>query len=190
MSSDVPDWVRLACGRWGRQKRRIWTGSEWYVNPLGGKQQHVDGYADSFMGRIKDERVAAGSNGAYSQRWDEVFWGDGLDVQRAVAGMPEGPNDALHVKYVWDPEFNLSPRRKAEILGMKERAYWEAVGRAEFWIFARLDPAHDQVREIVTEISQGALKKATERAKKRVHLIALPELSFGALGRKPLSLKR
>jgi hypothetical protein len=190
VSTEVPDWVRLACARWGRQKRRIWTGKEWYVNPLGGKQEHVDGYAESIMGRIKDERVAAAGDGARSQHWDEVYWGDALDVQRATVGMPEVPSDALHIKYVWDPEFGLSPRRKAEILGLKERAYWEAVGRAEFWIFARLSPAHEQVTEIITKISRGALKKASISAINRSHLLPSPELSFEALNRATISLKR
>jgi hypothetical protein len=160
------------------------------VNPLGGKQQHVDGYAQSIMGRIKDERVAAAGDGCRSQHWDEVYWGDALDVQRACIGMPEVPNDALHIKYVWDPEFGLSPSRKAEILGLKERAYWEAVGRAEFWIFARLSPAHEQVAEIVTNISRGALKKAAVSGMNRAHLISSPQLSLAALNRETLSLKR
>jgi hypothetical protein len=159
------------------------------VSPLGGKQQHVDGYAQSIMGRIKDERVAAG-DGCRSQHWDEVYWGDALDVQRASVGMPEMPNDALHVKYVWDPEFGLSPRQKAEILGLKERAYWEAVGRAEFWIFARLSPAHAQATETVIEISQDRLQTGLKEAKKSVHQITSPELSFKGLNRATVSLKR
>lgn len=138
--SDVPQWVRLACGRWGRQKRRIWEAGESYVNAENRARRHVDGYADSFMGRIKDERVAAGY-GRFAQHWEEVFWGDGLDVQRAIVGMPVSNYDALHLKYVWNPEFNLTWPQRAGLIGMKERVFWDAVGRAEFWIFARLDPS-------------------------------------------------
>jgi len=138
--SDIPEWVRLACNRWGRQKRRIWQGRETYINSQGKIRRHIDGYSESFMGRILDERVAAGQSGASSQRWDEVYFGDGLEVQRALSGMPESTYDAIHVKYVWDPEFNLSWSDRAKIIGMKERVFWEAVGRAEFWVFARLDP--------------------------------------------------
>ena len=139
--ADIPDWVRLACSRWGRQKRRMWQGKETYVNSKGQMCRHIDGYAESFMGRIVDERVAAGQPGAAGQRWPECFFGDGLEVQRAIIGMPESTHDAIHVKYVWDAAFNLSWAERAKLIGMKERVFWEAVGRAEFWVYARLEPA-------------------------------------------------
>ncbi len=137
--ADLPDWVRIACKRWGSQKRRMWQGKERYATQ-GKNDLHVDGYAESFMGRIQDERVAAGQPGAARQRWVEVFWGEGLDVQRAIVGMPSTPFDVLHLKYVWDPDFGLSWAARARVLGMKERAFWEALGRAEFWVYAKLDP--------------------------------------------------
>lgn len=181
--SDIPDWVRLACNRWGRVKRRLWQGEERY--PTKGKNDlHVDGYAQSFMGRIQDERVAAGQPGASRQRWDEVYWGDALDVQRAIVGMPLNTYDALHLKYVWDPDFNLTWSARARIIGLKERVFWEAVGRAEFWIYARLEPA-----------SVVDLPLRRESVTKRVITATLAKLSpadvnLAALNRSKLTVSR
>lgn len=191
--SDVPDWVRLACNRWGRQKRRMWQGKESYINSEKQQRTHVDGYAESFMGRIKDERVAAGQTSGVRQHWDEVYWGEGLEVQRAIVGMPATPYDVLHLKYVWDPDFGLSWAARARVLELKERAFWEALGRAEFWVFARLESTvHTQASETAIEISAGLLKKAPKTVRIVAHEITSSEVSlnFTALKRPKISVIR
>lgn len=180
--SYIPNWVRIFCGHWGEQKRRIWLGRDWNGN--------VDGYANSLVGRIRDERDGA-SQGQRNQYWPEVFWGDGLAVQRVIHGMPADPSDALHVKYVWDPRYKLRGEQKAALLGMSERAYWEAAGRAEFWVFARLDPsAQAQVVESIRKLKHQLLNSIPKMAQDGNHLIKAPEVSFAALNRSTLSLKQ
>jgi hypothetical protein len=174
--------VRLACSRWGRIKRRMWHGRETYQTS-GRNPTHVDGYSESFLGKIQDERVAAGQPGASSQRWDEVYWGDALDVQRALVKMPENAYDALHLKYVWDPDFGLSWSQKANLIGMKERVFWEAVGRAEFWVYARLEPG-------VTTIDLSLRRESgTRRAiTATINKLSAADLNLAALNRRKLTI--
>lgn len=181
MSNDIPDWVRSDCRLWGRQKRRIWEGMDWHGN--------VDGYAQSLLGRIREERDGA-SQCMPSQRWPEVYWGAGLDVQRAMLGIPERPHAALTLHYVWNPEWGMTASQKARLIEISVRSYWDEVKRGEFWVFARLSSAHTEVREFTTEISQKDLLHAAERAINAAHALASPVLSFDALQRSTLSLKK
>lgn len=103
--------------------------------------------------------------------------------------MPVQPYDALHLKYVWDPTFGLTASRKAALLGMKERAYWEAVGRAEFWVFARLESAQAQTTAVVEKIIKEALRERVVSATNLTHRDKAPKLSFTALNRPKLTLK-
>jgi hypothetical protein len=159
VKSDVPDWVRTANQRWGRQKRRIWAGMDWYLNPQGQRQQHVDGYAESFLGRILEEKVSAGQAGPARQKWAEVYWGEGLDVARVIPGLPEMPYAVLHLHYVFDPDFGLTVSRKARLLSIDRTTYGEHLARAEFWIWGRLEPTvqDTQLTERVQKIVREAL---------------------------------
>ena len=195
---NIPQWVRVACDRWGRQKRRIWSGGDWFRDHKGEKRHHVDGYASSFLGRLLEEREAAGEGGVYTQHWPEVLWGDGLEVQRAIVGMPVQCYDTLHLRYVWDPEFGLTAAAKAEILGITTRGYWTALERAEFWIWARLEPQPERLSP------SGADPHSATHEKTRLHTLQLPrlertrpihspnmpELSLQALQRPTLTLPR
>lgn len=186
MSSDIPDWVRSDCRLWGRQKRRIWTGHDWHGN--------VDGYAQSLLGRIRDEREGAGQ-GEVSQHWPEVFWGAGLDVQRCLIGMPERQYRALHFQHVWDPEWGVTAERKASFLGMKRTEYFELVDRSETWVHARLDlperRSDAQLVEFVNEIVTQALQRGGRKATKAQAGRSSParELNLSALNRPLISLK-
>lgn len=157
--AEVPEWVRIACRHWGSQKRRVWYGGEWFTNRLGTRSHHVDGYAESFLGRLRDERVAAGQPGKRYQHFPEVLWGDGLEVQRVLIGMSERAFQALHLHYVWDPELGFSAREKAALLHMTVRVYWEAVGLGEFWIFARLAPEASEPDPLVCAFDTAQLKR-------------------------------
>jgi hypothetical protein len=181
MSSDIPDWVRSDCRVWGRQKRRAWEGKDWHGN--------IDGYAQSLLGRIREERDGA-SQCTPIQRWPEVFWGAGLDVQRALLGMPEMPLTAINLHYVWNPDWGLTAAKKAALMDVSVRSYWDEVKKGEFWVFARLSCAHSEVREIATEISRKDLRKASEPAINMVHALASPVLSFEALQRSKISLRK
>jgi hypothetical protein len=188
MSSDVPDWVRKSNSLWGRQKRRIWTGADWHGN--------VDGYAQSLLGRIRDEREGAGQ-GQHSQKWPEVFWGDGLDVQRSLLGLPEMPYSVLHLHYVWDPEWNITVGRKARCIGIDRETYYDHLDRAEFWIWSRLEVRacdHTQIVEAVQKIVENTLREGANAAINSQTGETPPakqrrEINYDALNRKTLSIR-
>lgn len=197
MKTEIPEWVRVALRHWGHQKRRVWEGrGNWYMDKNGIRQVHIDGYSDSFMGALMEDREGAGQ-GCVRQRWEEVYWGDGLEVLKALPGLPETPNDALHVRYVWNPECGLVARQKAALIGLKERAYWEAVGRAEYWIWARLEgknPAHTQVLDASEKIIQLPLRRAKSSGTHTTHTVcvpkvSVPQLNYAALKRSKLRLQ-
>ncbi len=166
MSSDIPEWVVSVCQHWGRAKRRLWHGAEWYVSYTGGRRRHVDGYAESFMGRLMEDKMGAGQ-GARHQHWPEVFGGDALDVQRILPGIPELPHAVLHLHYVFDPEFNLKVRQKAVLVEIRETRYWEALRHGQLWVLARLSPgAQNQVSDRIHEIARGSLSNANGQGTK------------------------
>lgn len=185
MSSDVPDWVRKSNGLWGRQKRRIWTGMDWHKN--------VDGYAQSLLGRIREEREGAGQ-GVRVQRWPEVYWGDGLEVQRSLLGMPETPYAVLHLHYVWDPEWNVTAGRKARCIGIERDVYYDHLDRAEFWIWSRLEAGtcrDTQIVEAVTKIVNEALREVSVSAiNHQTSERCQRELNLTALNRPKISISR
>ena len=184
MSTDIPDWVRSDCRLWGRQKRRIWEGKDWHGN--------IDGYAQSLLGRIREEREGA-SQCTPSQRWPEVFWGAGLDVQRALLGMSEQQHAVLHFQYVWNPEWGVTADQKAGYLHVSRAQYSIYLGRAETWINARLDPKprlDAQLVEQVNEIVSEALQKAGQRATKaQSRERCPPDVNLAALNRPKITLK-
>jgi hypothetical protein len=193
---EVPQWVRLACQRWGRQKRRIWSGrGEWYVDRLGRKTCHVDGYAESFLARVQDEKVGAGSSSEVHQHWVEVYFGDALEVQRNLAGMPEECFAALHLAFVFDPEFALTARRKAELLELPLRTYAEAVIRGEMWVWARLEAKTPCVPDFALPHVLEPQEKAGLPICHKAHTLPrnsarVAELSLAALRRPTLARRR
>lgn len=210
MSIEVERWVRDYCRDWGRQKRRIWRGADWHIKLHVGKDAngktvldatkhwHVDGYAESFMGHLMDDKMGATQGKRGYQHFPEVMWGNGLEVQRAIIGMPETANDVLHLHYVFDPEFGLRAERKASLIGLKERAYWEALGRAEFWVFGRLlagNSAQEQVSEKAEEKQAPPLRTVPISATSRdtpvgLPKVSVPSLNLAALNRSKLTISR
>jgi len=170
--SEIPTWVIGGLRLWGRQKRRIWIGADWHGN--------VDGYAQSLLGRIRDEREGAGESGARSQHWPEVFWGAGLDIQRGIVGMRETPFNVLHLHYVWPSEWQLTVDQKSQSLGLKKAEYWRELENAENWTHAKLDSASNcQPREKV-------LRVVVESATTRSHSDSIAKVSSRAIDFSPL----
>lgn len=185
MSSDIPGWVRSYCKRWGSQKRRILSGKDWLGN--------VDGYANSLIGRIREERDGA-AQGEVKQYWPEIYWGPGIEVQRAIVGMPERQLYAVHFQHVFDPEWGLTIARKASYLSIGRTEYTELVDRAETWIYSRLDALgrpDSQLTERVHEIIKEALQTAQPKAIKAHSRQNCPpnKLDFSALKRPIISLR-
>jgi hypothetical protein len=178
--SEIPVFIIGALRMWGRQKRRIWIGSDWHGN--------IDGYAQSLLGRIRDEREGAGEQGARNQFWPEVFWGAGLDVQRGIIGMRETPLCVLHLHYVWLPEWELTVDQKARSVGIKKADYWRELENAENWAHAKLDsPSDCQQRERPLHV---VAKTATTHAQSvRFKQVSVPELNLTALNRSKISIR-
>ncbi len=182
MRNEIPQWVLIACRTWGSQKRRIWSGHDWHGN--------IDGYANSLIGRIREEREGTGQ-GQRQQFWPEVFYGDGLIVQRTLPGIAVAQHDALHVKYVWDSRFKLTMAQKAALLSMSERALFEVTGRAETWVHARLEnSAQLQLIDSSQKNSVQTLKSTLKTTYASVQSDKAPELSFAALNRTKITIKR
>lgn len=193
--ADGPEWVRKACGSWGKQKRRIWRGGEWHINKDGSKGWHVDGYANSLLGRIRDEGDGA-AQGTISQHWPEVMWGDGLEVQRSLSGMHGNQHLVLHFHYVWDPDWNVTVMQKSDYMGIKRTEYFQLLENAETWVHARLASLGDrpdaQLVEKVGQIVRNALKSSEEKAinSQTRQNSSPPRLNLDALQRPRLALKR
>lgn len=178
---DIPGWVIGAIGLWGRQKRRVWIGADWHGN--------IDGYSQSLLGRIRDEREGAGEQGARSQHWPEVFWGQGLDVQRGIVGMREVPYSVMHLHYVWPPEWELTIGTKAKLVGISRADYWRELENAETWAHAKLDSTSDcapkeKLLHVVTEST------TTSPLSANVTKLSMRELDLAALNRPKISLRR
>lgn len=184
---EVSAGVRATIARWGRQKRRIWSGhSEAWVDSKGLRKVHWDGYAASFMGKLMEERDGCGQ-GARRQFWDEVMWGDGLDVQRVLPGMEEEPFVGLHLKYVFDPEFGLTMERKARLVGWGLTKLKHCVTFGEQRIALKLGAATQPV-ELVTKIICEALQFPRIAPINSQAGRATPALNLAALNRPKLSI--
>lgn len=84
------------------------------------------------LGKIKDEREAAGSGEARRrQRWAEVYRGDGLIVQMILATMRELPRLTLTFHYVLRRPWRVPIERQASELGITKREYWRQLHTAE-----------------------------------------------------------
>lgn len=179
-NQDIPLWIRRSCALWGHQKRRIWSGRDWHGN--------VDGYAQSLLGRIKEERDGA-SQGRHNQHWPEVFTGDGLEVQRAVLQrkMSERARIVLTFQFVWDPQWQVSAERKAELIGIARSTYFADLKLALGKIHKFLESdsqSDDSVREILVKLITAELQKHRIRP---ISVATLPALSLEALERSTLS---
>lgn len=184
LQSDIPVWVQAACRLWGRQKRRMWAGHDWHGN--------VDGYAQSLLGRIHEERDGTWQ-GQRSQHWPEVFHGDGLEVQRSLLGMAERMFAVIHFQYVWDPEWGVTATQKATFLEIARSEYFEVVEKAEAFLHGRMEsraPRPDsQIAEEITKLIQRVLQTATVTVTTAPRL-AEPCLNLPALQRPLLQLRR
>lgn len=179
MRSEIPVWVVNWSHIWGNQKRRVWIGKDWFGN--------IDGYAQSLLGRIREERDGTGQ-GERKQHWPEVYWGRGLDVQRAIPGMRETPYMVGHLHYVWLPEWCWTIPQKAQAIGINKAEYWRELENFETWIHAKLDsvsPCESSKRplQVVGELP------TVRRISAMMAKTASPDINMAALKREKLTLK-
>jgi hypothetical protein len=193
-SNDVPVWVLSALNTWGRQKRRIWEGG---ATSRSG-HRHVDGYVNSLLGRIREEREGAGQGARTMQRWPEVYQGVGLEVQRALVGMPERPFCIVHLHYVWDPRWCVPLAQKAFYAGLKRSQYFGVLACAQTWTFARLERETspdsqpiDAINSFIAQLLQTPRSDCIRRPDLPEHSPAqASNLDFRPLQRPTLSLSR
>jgi hypothetical protein len=178
--NEIPSWVIDGLRLWGRQKRRAWLGADWHGN--------IDGYAQSLLGRIRDEREGAGEQGARSQYWPEVFWGVGLDVQRGIVGMRETPLHVIHLHYVWPAEWELTVDQKARSIGLKKADYWRELENGENWTHAKLDSVSDCDRK--ENILRVVAESDTNRSQSvNVAKVSSQTIDFAPLSRPKIAFK-
>jgi len=159
--SEIPGWLIRYLKIWGAQKRRIWLGRDWHGN--------IDGYSQSLVGKMLAEREAA-CTGRPAQKWAEVYLREGLEVQRALSGLPEAPYAVMHLHYVFDPSWGLTVSRKARILELDRTTYMKYLAKAQYFIWGRIEPGErfrntsSQVIAMAKQIVSQALDKARKAA--------------------------
>lgn len=113
--------VREACREWGRQRWKLFDPNDGWANV-------------SLLGRIREERDGAGQT-YFRQSFKEVYSGLGLEVHRAVQGMPDRPWQILNAHYVFPGRANW----KANRLKLHRAEYYRLLNQAHSYIASRLD---------------------------------------------------
>jgi hypothetical protein len=130
---------------WASQKRAIYVGRR-DGEPIA-----------SVLGRIRDERVAAGEGEAHRrQRWPEVYTGDGLAVQLVVLTLPELPRLVLSFYYVLRHQCRVPIECQATDIGIKKRDYWTWLQIAETATDTGLQVMHDRTWQALSGMRQTA----------------------------------
>jgi len=112
----VDSHVAAALEIWAKQKRRLFLAD----TPL-----------PSIMGKIRDVRVAAFAGDAQRrQKWAEVYWSDGLVIQRILIVMPELPRLTVSFFYTLRP-WHVSVADQVRELGITKHTYWDQLRIAE-----------------------------------------------------------
>ena len=98
---------------WGAQKRALYLTESAPVA--------------SVLGKIQSERYAAGEGDPRTrQKWPEVYRGDGLLVQIAIAKLPELPRLCVSFYWVLLPSACHVPvADQAREIGIPKRSFWE-----------------------------------------------------------------
>jgi hypothetical protein len=114
----LPATTESALQTWAAQKRMVYV--------------RMSEPVASVLGRIRDERVAAGEGAVrIRQRWPEVYTGDGLVVQLIVATMPELPRLALTFHRVLRFPWHVPIAAQVAEIGIPRREYWRQLNAAE-----------------------------------------------------------
>ena len=101
---------------WASQRRRIITGEPSIAGVLG---------------RLKEQGPGAGSFGKLTQRWEEVYSGDGLIVQRVLVRISETPRLVLSLYYLLQGPWFTPARLQAESIGISRAEYWTELEKGE-----------------------------------------------------------
>jgi hypothetical protein len=123
--TDADD-VDVLCSTWARAQRELLGLDKRELRP-----EERLGRLRSTLGRVREDKVAAGYFTKLSQQFPEVYSGMVLLVHRAFCLMPAGAKEAVYMNYVW---FDISAPVKAEQIGASLKQYWILVGEGKSFI--------------------------------------------------------
>jgi len=133
---NVRDWLPPMIRTWAREKQRIATGCR-VVPPSSADEnegKHFDGWPST---SICASMFEGGRGGPVHQHFPEVFEGEALVIWRALVGAPIEVFEVIHVHYLTPPPTH----RRAAQLGLSERAYYNQLERAYFYLAGRIERA-------------------------------------------------
>jgi hypothetical protein len=114
----LPPSTVAALDTWAAQKRQLFVTQEQAL--------------PSVLGRIKNQRVAAGECDArLRQKWPEVYTGEGWLVERVTRTLQELPRLTLTFYYVLRWPWRVPIARQAAEIGITSREYWNELRVAE-----------------------------------------------------------
>lgn len=103
---------------WAAQKRLVLAGEE--------------GFAPrNVLEKIRREAEGAGEGKKSTQRWPEVYWGDGLLVHQVTLELAEIPRLVLTCYYLFRADWMWPITDQAQQIGIPKPDYFEHLGRAE-----------------------------------------------------------
>jgi hypothetical protein len=118
-----PDQLDIWCADWARERRKMLG----IVIELAPHERL--GKLSCTLGRIKDDKVAAGEvsaqvneHGHVEQDWPEVYTGISLDIHRGFLTMCGEWRQVMDAQYVWR---EIPPKEKAAVIGVTVTRYFD-----------------------------------------------------------------
>jgi len=111
--------VESALERWASQKRQMYVGAgNWAPR--------------SILGKLMDEGPGAASvTDRRSQRWGEMYRGDGLIVQRIVVTLSYLPRMTLTAYYLFRGPWHQPVKAQCHALGITRAQFWPGLHAGE-----------------------------------------------------------
>lgn len=113
--TDLDD-VDLWCSTWARRRRELLGLDDRELEP-----DERLGLLRSTLGRVREDKVAAGYCAKVSQQFPEVYTGMTLQVHRAFSLLEGKHREVIDLNYVW---FDISVPVKAREVRMAIVEYW------------------------------------------------------------------
>ena len=108
-----------------------------------------DAWPESYLGTAQEERGGYGQ-GAVRQHYKEVRGRDGLEIRRAMEGMPYELRAIVDAHYA---AAKVPVKQKSKALGVSVPKYWTLLDCAYFYIAGRLDTQRiDSSANLVVDI--------------------------------------
>lgn len=125
MSNYRPDQIDLWLSDWARERRKILG----IILPVKLEPSERLGKLRCTLGQVKEEGSEGAAqkrkvdvNGRFPQNFPEVYIGIPLEIHRAFCKMRGSWREVMDAHYVLK---ELSPKKKAAFLGIKEGEYWQ-----------------------------------------------------------------